>query len=54
MVKTSLDVRVHLGAAGALPFVGFDGIMGVDMLDDIQADPTKDLAGKTALLARRV
>jgi hypothetical protein len=53
-VTTNSDVRVHFGAAGAVPFVGFDGIMGIDMLDDIQADPTKNFAGTTALLARRV
>jgi hypothetical protein len=51
---TSSTIRVHFQAAGTVPFVGFDGILGMDMLDDFAADPVKDAAGKAAYLARRV
>jgi hypothetical protein len=51
---TSSPIRVHLQAIGTTPFIGFDGILGMDMLDDFGADPVKDTQGRSAYLALRV
>jgi hypothetical protein len=51
---TSSNIRVHQLAIGTYPFVGFDGMLGADMLDNFAADPVKDKAATRAYLASRV
>lgn len=51
---TSSNIRVHHLSIGTAPFIGFDGLLGMDMLDNFAADPVKDRAGSKAYLASRV
>jgi hypothetical protein len=48
------DVQVHFLGLPTNPFVHFDGLLGMDMLDAFKVDPIKDLTGKKAYLANRV
>ena len=50
---TSKPVWAHALPAGTPPFVGFDGILGMDMLDDFGADAVKDASKGIAYLAQR-
>jgi hypothetical protein len=49
----SQRVAVHYLAVGQAPFVQFEGILGMDLLDLLDADPVKDLAQTRSYLARR-
>jgi hypothetical protein len=51
---TSIGIAIHWIAAGTAPFVNFDGLLGIDLLDAFKADPVKDRALTTSYLARRV
>jgi hypothetical protein len=51
--KAPPNIRVHFSAIGVAPFNGFDGLLGMDMLDYFSADPVKDAAGTAAYLAQR-
>jgi hypothetical protein len=51
---TSPNIRVHYIATGTAPFIGFDGLLGMDMLDNFAADLVKNKAGSRAYLATRI
>jgi hypothetical protein len=51
---TSRNIRVHHVAIGTAPFIGFDGLLGMDMLDNFAADLVKNRTGSRAYLAARV
>jgi hypothetical protein len=53
IATSSLAVAVHYLAVGSAPFVAFDGLLSMDLLDDFRADPVKDLATTRAYLAKR-
>jgi hypothetical protein len=52
-VQASPNIRVHLLQPGALPFRGFEGLLGMDMLDSFGIDPVKDAAATFAYMAKR-
>jgi hypothetical protein len=47
-------VRVHFIAQSTAPFTGFDGLLGMGLLDAFSADPVKDVNVTRSYLARRV
>lgn len=53
VASISAGVPVHFLAAGSAPFVTFDGIFGIDLLDQFAADPVKDLGATRNYLAKR-
>jgi hypothetical protein len=54
VASSKLGIPIHHIAAGAAPFVAFDGILAMDLFDEFQADPVKDLAAMQSYLAKRV
>jgi hypothetical protein len=51
---TTAAFHVHYLVAGTSPFVHFDGIFGMDLLDGFEVDPVEDFAGTSSYLALRV
>jgi hypothetical protein len=51
---STIGVPIHSVPAGTSPFTAFDGLLGIDLLDSIQADPVKDRALTRSYLAERV
>jgi hypothetical protein len=51
--RVKLALRVHYLSLPAGPFVNFDGILGMDLLDTFQVDAAKNRGGTHAYLAER-
>jgi hypothetical protein len=54
IASSNMGVAIHYLNPGQTPFGTFDGILGMDLLDEFKADTVKDRAATRSYLAGRV